>query len=110
MIASAYVIGVSVAVVLLIVAAMVAMMISYRPDNSDCRSRKVWFWVISALAPVLTFIIAFFFVYKGIKVPSKQAAYMTAMCISSGVSFVLYVILGFILAKVNNHGKIGNWF
>ncbi len=110
MIASAYVIGVSVAVVLLIIAVSVAMMISFRPDNSDCHSRKIWFWVISALVPVLTFSVAFFFVYKGIKVPSKQAAYMTAMCISAGVSFVLYVILGFILAKANNHGKIGNWF
>lgn len=110
MIASAYVIGVSVAVVLLIIAALVAMMISFRPDNSDCSSRKFWFWVISALVPVLTFAIAYFLVYKGIRVPSRQATYMTAMCISAGVSFVLYVILGFALAKVNNHGKIGNWF
>lgn len=110
MVASAYVIGVSVAVVLLIIAALVAMMIAFRPDNSDCKSRKIWFWVISALVPVLTFVIAFLFVYKGIKVPSKQTAYMTAMCISAGVSFVLYVILGFVLAKVNAHGKIGNWF
>lgn len=110
MVASAYIIGVSVAVVLLIIATIVAVSISFRPDNSDIKSRKVWFWVISSLAPVLTFAMAFMFVYEGIKVPSKQTAYMTAMCISTGVSFVLYVVLGFVLAKVNNHGKIGNWF
>lgn len=110
MTASAYVIGVSVAVVLLIIAALVAMGISFRPDNSDCRSRKVWFWIISALVPVLTFIIPFLFIYSDIKVPTRQTEYLTAMCISSGLSFILYVILGFVLAKVNKHGKIGNWF
>lgn len=110
MTASAYVIGVSVAVILLIISAFVANAISFRPDNSDCHSRKVWFWIISVFAPVLTFAVAYLFVYGDIKVPTKQDAYMTAMGASSILSFILYVILGFVLAKANKHGKIGNWF
>jgi hypothetical protein len=35
---------------------------------------------------------------------------MTAMGISAAISFVLYVVLGFIAAKINKTGKIGNWF
>lgn len=104
---SAYVIGVVVAVVMLVIAAVVSNLISFRPDNSDCKSRKTWFWVLAALTPVFTFLAAFAFVYVGIKANSKAESYMIAMAISTVVSFVIYVGCGFILSKANKHG---NWF
>lgn len=107
---SAYIIGVSVAIVLLLIAAIIANVISYNPDNSDCKKRKVWFWILAAFTLVLTFVLCYVIEYTGIKVPSKQKAYMTAMCISSVVSPIIYILFGFILAKINNHGKVGNWF
>ena len=110
MTASAYILGISVAIVLLVVASIWSVMISFRPDNSDCKKRKVLFWIISLFTIVLTFLLCYTIVYTGIKVPARQESYMTAMCIASGVSFILYIILGFILSKINKHGKIGNWF
>lgn len=107
---SAYAIGVGVSVVLIFVAALIAMSIAYKPDLTDVTKRKVWFWVLALLCPVLVFVIAYFSVYNGIKVRTQQSAYMTAMSISAAVSFVLYVILGFIAAKINKTGKISNWF
>jgi hypothetical protein len=35
---------------------------------------------------------------------------MAALPIATAVGFVLYIILGFVLSKVFQKGKIGNWF
>lgn len=107
---SAYIVGVALAIVMLAIAAVVSNIISFRPDNSDCKSRKTWFWVIGILTPVLTFIITLLVGYMGIKSHKKAENYMIAMSISSVVSFVLYVALGWLAAKANSHGKLGNWF
>lgn len=107
---SAYIVGFILTVVMLIVSAIVSNLIAYRPDNSDCKNRKTWFWVLGILTPVLTFLITLVFGYLSIKSRTKADNYMVAMAISSATSFVLYIILGWILAKVNKHGKIGNWF
>lgn len=109
-VSSAYIIGISVCVVLILLAAILSMSISFRPDLSDVSKRKVLFWIFAILCPVITFAIGYFAVYNGIKVHTQQTSYMTAMGISAAISFVLYVVLGFIAAKVNKTGKIGNWF
>lgn len=110
MTASAYIIGISVTIVLLLIAAAWSVLIGVRPDNSDCKTRKVLFWIISVFTIVLTFILCYTIVYPDINVPTQKEAYMTAMCIASGLSFVLYVVFGLVLSKINKHGKIGNWF
>lgn len=107
---SAYVIGVIVSIVLILIAALVSNLIAFRPDLTDVPKRKICFWIFAILCPVLTFGIAYVAVYRGIKAHNQQDAYMVSMCISAAVSFVLYVILGFIAAKFNKTGKISNWF
>ena len=107
---SAYIIGVVVAIVALIIAAIVANLISYKPDNSDCGKRKMWFYIILVLTLVATFVLCYVIEYSGIKVASKARDYMTAMCIATVISPIIYFVLGLILAKINKHGKIGNWF
>lgn len=107
---SAYIVGIALTIVMLAIAAVVSNLIAYRPDNSDCKSRKTWFWILGVLTPVLTFVITLVVGYLSIKSHKKAENYMVAMGISSAISFVLYVALGWILAKANKHGKIGNWF
>lgn len=107
---SAYIVGIALTIVMLAIAAVVSNLIAYRPDNSDCKSRKTWFWILGVLTPVLTFVITLVVGYLSIKSHKKAENYMIAMGISSAISFVLYVALGWILAKANKHGKIGNWF
>ena len=107
---SAYILGIALTIVMLIIAAVVSNLIQFRPDNSDCKRRKMWFWILGVLTPVLTFVITLVFGYLSIKSNKKAEGYMVAMAISSAISFVLYISLGWILAKANKHGKIGNWF
>lgn len=107
---SAYIIGISATVIMLLISMLVAKLISFRPDNSDIKTRKVWFWILGVLTPVLSFLISFFFVYVGIKGGRKQHDYMIAMSIATVVSFVLYVLGGLVISKIDKNGKLGNWF
>jgi len=109
---SAYIIGIVVFIVMLLIAAVVANAIAFEPgvNPSDPRKRKTWFWILGVLTPVLTFVLTYFIVYTGIKMKTVQDKYMTAMCISTAVSFILYVGFGFLLSKIFSHGKLHHWF
>lgn len=109
---SAYIIGIVVFIVMLLIAVVVANVIAFQPgiNPADPRKRKIWFWILGAMTPVLTFFLTYFIVYTGIKMQNEQEKYMTAMCISTALSFVLYVGFGLILSKIFNHGKLHHWF
>lgn len=109
---SAYMIGVIVFVVCMLLAVISANAIQYEAgiNPQDKKKRKIWFWIFAMLCPVAIMAISYFAVYSGIRVPSRQTAYLTAMAISSGVAFVLYIIVGFVLSKMFSHGKLASWF
>lgn len=107
---SAYIVGFIVMVVMIGVSAFVSNLISFRPDNSDCKKRKVWFWIFGFISPVLTFVITLVFGYLSIKSHKKADNYMIAIGVSSVLSFLLYLLAGWIISKTNKHGKLGNWF
>lgn len=109
---SAYLIGAVVMVVLFLLAAVISNLIRYEAgvNPQDKRKRKLWFWVCAVLCPIVTFIMAYSCVFADIRVPSRQDAYMTAMIISSCGSFVVYVIIGFVLSRMFPHGKLASWF
>ena len=109
---SAYTIGVVVLIVMLLIAVVIANAIAYQPGTnpSDPGKRKTWFWILGVLTPVITFFLAYFIVFTGIKMHNVQEKYMTAMCISTALSFVLYVAIGFALSKIFKHGKLSSWF
>ena len=107
--ASAYMSGVITSLVLILISGLIAKSISFKPDLTDVSKRKLWFWVLAILCPIITFGITFA-IYSGIKSKSAQNTYMVAMCIATVISFILYVVLGFIAAKTNKNGKLSNWF
>ena len=107
--ASAYMSGVITSLVLILISGLIAKSISFKPDLTDVSKRKLWFWVLAILCPIITFGITFA-IYSGIKGKSAQNTYMVAMCIATVISFILYIVLGFIDAKTNKNGKLSNWF
>lgn len=107
--APAYMSGVITSLVLILISGLIAKSISFKPDLTDVSKRKLWFWVLAILCPIITFGITFA-IYSGIKGKSAQNTYMVAMCIATVISFILYIVLGFIAAKTNKNGKLSNWF
>ncbi len=107
---SIYVTSVVVAVVMLFIAAIHSTSIAFRPDNSDVRSRKIKFWIYAVATLVINFIICYAVFYMAEKTKAKKEAAIIATSIGSVVSVVVYIILGYITARINKHGKTGNWF
>ena len=110
-ITSAYIISVVTALVFVLISAIIANAIKFEGGSNpkDPQQRKKWFWILAILTPAVNFLLGYF-VFKpdaNIMVVKK---YTTALAIGTGVSLVLYILLGFILSKVFRNGKIGNWF
>lgn len=86
-----------------------AMLISFKPNNSDHSQRKVWFWVLAIATPVISFLINYFHFYEDISVPTQRDSYLFATCIAAVVALVLFIVIGLIFSK-STHGKLASWF
>ena len=109
---SAYIVAVIVALVFLCIAAIISTLIQFEGGShpKDKGKRKTWFWIFAILTPLVVFLYGFLIVRSDINVPSLRDKYTTALSIGTGLAFVLYLILGFILSKIFKNGKLGNWF
>lgn len=105
-----YVYAAIAAVVALIISIVLSNGVAFRPDMSDVGKRKGIFWFTSIAAPVLTFALAFLLVYISLKTGSKKSTCMLHMSIGAIASWVLYIIVGFVVSKANPKGKLGSWF
>jgi len=105
----AYIMALAFSLVFLLIAALISNSIKFGTSN-DKQKRKVWFWTLGVLIPVLIFGIGFFFIRTGIKVPSKQADFTMHLGIATCVGIILYILLGFIVSKIFRHKKVGHWF
>ena len=52
-VSSAYILAIIVCAVMFIISAVVANLITFKPDLSDAAKRKVWFWVIGVMNVVI---------------------------------------------------------
>lgn len=105
-----YIYAIVAAVIALLLSIVFSKSVPFRPDFSDVGKRKSIFWFMSIAAPVLTALLTFLIVYLGLKTSSKKNACMLHMCIGLVVSWVLYVLVGFIVSKSNKQNKLGSWF
>ncbi len=108
---SAYIISIVTALVFLLISAFIANAIKFEGGSNpkDPGKRKMWFWILAVLNPVAILLLGLFaFVPDGnIMVIQK---YKTAIYIGTGIGFVLYIVLGFVLSKIFKNGKLGHWF
>lgn len=109
---SAYVISLIVAIAAMLIAIVASNNVAYDPgvNSGDATTRRIWFWIMGVLTPIISWVICFFLVYGAARGKTHKTAAMQATCIAAAVSFVLYVLVGWILSKVFNNKKIGTWF
>ena len=112
LITNTYMLAVVVAIVLLGIAILISNMISYEggANPKDPGKRKVTFWVLAVLTPVVFYLYNLFLVVPNIKKgPALDKFFMTS-AISPVVSLLTFLLLGFVLSKIFKTKKIGNWF
>jgi len=107
-----YIIAVVAALLFILIAALISNAIKFEggAHPKDPAKRKMWFWVMGILAPIANLVFGLFVYYFPQGNNYAKAKLITAIGIGSAVTFVAYLLVGFILSKVFKNGKLGNWF
>lgn len=79
-------------------------------NPKDPGKRRMWFWVLAILAPITFFLYNFLMVIPMVKTGPAMNKFFMHVPIASVLVLVVYIIIGFVLAKMMSRGKIGNWF
>jgi hypothetical protein len=110
---NSYIISIIAAGLFILISALISNMIQFEGGSNpkDPGKRKMWFWIMAILNPVLFYVLSAFVLAPNPE--NDQMVYddfMASLPIAAGIGFVVYVILGFVLSKVFKNGKLGNWF
>jgi sulfoxide reductase heme-binding subunit YedZ len=108
---SAYIVTIITALVFLLIATFIANAIRFEGGSRprDPQKRKTWFWILAIVNPIVSFVLGYF-VFKPDANVLIVARYMTALAIGTGIGFVVYIVIGYILSRMFPNGKIGHWF
>lgn len=108
---SAYIVTIITALAFLLITTFVAIAIPYEAGSRprDPRKRRAWFWILAILNPLAAFLLGYL-VFKPDANVLVVSRYMTALSIGTGIGFIVYIILGFILSRMFQKSKLGNWF
>ena len=110
---TSYIISLIVAAAMILLAALISNAIKFEggANPKDPGKRKMWFWVMAIINPLVYFVIASF-VLAPIADEDQMVYddYMAIVPIATAVGFVVYIIIGFVLSKMFKNGKLGHWF
>ena len=110
---NSYITSIIAAGLFILIAAVISNAIKFEGGSNpqDPKKRKLWFWIMAIINPVVFFLLgAFVLAPVADEDQMVYDAYMGALPIAAAVGFVAYIIIGFVLSKMFKHGKIGNWF
>lgn len=79
-------------------------------NRKDPKSRRIVFWLFSAITPVLFYLYNFIMVIPNIKKGPAYSAFFIHGALSAVSSLVLYLIIGFALSKIFKNTILGHWF
>jgi hypothetical protein len=115
-VSTAYLWTAVVAVVFFLVAVIAANLILFKPNNPGTIARRIWFWILAVLTPVVGFVVNNIYL-SSVKVSGEvtvtataESEFMMHSGIAAGAFFVLFIVLGFVLSKIFKTTKVGTWF
>ena len=112
LITQTYMLAVIVAVVTLALAILISSQISFErgANPKDPRKRRITFWILAVITPVIFYMYNLFLVIPNIKKGPALAKFFNTSAIAPVISLVTFIVLGVILSKIFKTKKIGNWF
>ena len=112
LITNTYMFAVIAAVVMLGLAVLIASMIKFQAgaNPKDRMKRKVWFWVLAVITPILFYVYNSALVVPNIKAGPAMNKFFMHSALSPVVAFTVFVVMGIVLSKIFKRKKVGNWF
>ncbi|MFN8298382.1 MAG: hypothetical protein U0T75_04685 [Chitinophagales bacterium] len=107
-----YIIAVVITLLFILIAALVSSAIQFEGGSNpkDPGKRKMWFWIFAILGTVGNLAFGLFYYYFPETNNYAKSQLITAIGISTGITFIAYIIIGFVLSKIFKNGKLGHWF
>lgn len=110
---TSYIISIIVAAAMILMAAFISSAIKFEGGSnpSDPKKRKIWFWIMAILNPIVYFLLGIL-ALAPIADDDQMVYddYMAIIPIATVVGFLAYIIIGFVLSKIFKNGKLGHWF
>ena len=97
----------------ILIASVISNAIKFEGGSNpkDPGKRKMWFWIMAIINPVLFYVMSAFVLSPN---PENDQMvyddYMLSLPIAAAAGFVLYIVIGFVMSKMFKNGKIGQWF
>ena len=112
LITNTYMFAVVAAIVMLGLAILVASMIQYQSgaNPKDRMKRKMWFWILGILTPIIFYVYNLTLVMPNIKAGPAMNKFFNHSALSPVLAFAIFVILGVVVSKIFKRKKVGNWF
>ena len=112
LITNTYMFAVMTAIFMIGIAILVASMIQFQSgaNPKDRMKRKIWFWILAVLTPVIFFLYNLFLVLPNIKAGPAMNKFSLHNGLSPVIAFVLFVVFGIVVSKLFKRKKVGNWF
>lgn len=112
LITNTYILAIIVAIIFIVVSMLVANMIAYEGGKApqDAKKRKVWFFVLGTFSTIVFFLWNFFHVSGLVKGAKAQDDFLMHNAIATGVTLVVYIIIGVIVSKLMKRSKYGTIF
>lgn len=110
---NSYITSIIAAGLFILIAALVSNAIKFEggANPKDPSKRKMWFWIIAILNPVIFYILSAFLLAPNPN--NDQMVYdefMASLPIAAGIGLLVYIVLGFVFSATIKNGKINNWF
>lgn len=103
----AYSIGFGLMLIFLLIAVIMSNGVPYVPGGADVGKRRGIFWVWCVLTPIISMGVNAI-IWSQINVPALQQNYIVASCIASGLSLVLFIVIGAVIGFATR-GKLQRW-
>jgi len=112
LITSTYIFALIFVVVFLLLAIVISNMISFEGgiNPKDAGKRRMWFWIFAIVGPISVFLYNFLVILPTVRRGPAFDKFSMHVPIASAVILVSYILIGFIIAKMQKRGKLGNWF
>lgn len=112
LITNTYMFAIIASIVMLGLAILIASMIQFQSgaNPKDRMKRKVWFWVLAVLTPILFYVYNLILVVPNIKAGPAMNKFFMHSALSPVVAFAVFVIMGIVVSKIFKRKKVGNWF
>ena len=112
LITNTYMFAVVAAIVMLGLAILVANSVKNQPGPKprDAAKRKLWFWILGIITPIIFYAYNLILVMPNIKAGPAMNKFAMHSALSPVVSIVIYIALGVTISKIFKRKKVGSWF